>query len=131
MNKKQLREAEDLARRLGISMEDALVQLGYISAAEISQLHETQYGFENLDLETIDIPAYVIALVPESFARGNSLIPVSIADERLRIAIHNPFDLLAIEFLRRMTGLEIDPIVARGKAISDAIDRFYGDGQGH
>ncbi len=131
MNKKQLHEAEDLARRRGVSLDEALVQLGYISSAEISQLHETQFGFENFDLATIDIPAYVIALVPESFARGNSLIPVFIVDERLRIAMGNPFDLQAIESLRRMTGLEIDPVVAPRKAISDAIDRYYGDGREH
>lgn len=87
MNKKQLHEAEDLALRLGVSFDDALIQRGHISDAEIKHLQESQFGFAIFDLETTDIPADIIALVPESFARGNFLIPVSIVDERLRIAI--------------------------------------------
>ena len=126
MNKKQLHEAKDLARRLGVSLDDAMVQLGHISAAELSQLQESQFGFATFDLDTTDIPADIIALVPGSFARGNFLIPVSIVDERLRIAMVNRFNLQAIESLRHMTGLEIEPVVAPVKAISDAIDRYYG-----
>ena len=37
ISKEQLREAEGLASSLGITVDDALIRLGYISAGEIGQ----------------------------------------------------------------------------------------------
>eukprot|EP00475_Leptophrys_vorax_P028017 TRINITY_DN40233_c0_g1_i1.p1 TRINITY_DN40233_c0_g1~~TRINITY_DN40233_c0_g1_i1.p1 ORF type:complete len:131 (+),score=2.32 TRINITY_DN40233_c0_g1_i1:103-495(+) len=93
ISKDQLGEAEDLASSLGITAEDALVRLGYISDAEMSQLRATEYGYDVVDIASMEIPQSVIALIPESVARENIVIPLAMVDERLRVAMSNAMDL--------------------------------------
>ena len=126
ISKEQLREAEDLAGSLGITIDDALIRLGYISAGEIGQLQASQFGYEFVDLGAMEIPQSVIALIPESVARENIVIPIAMVDERLRVAMVNALDLDVIDKLRFMTNRDVDPVVAPKEAIQTAINRHYG-----
>ena len=80
----QLTEAIDLSSSLGTTVDDALVRLGYVSAGELGQLQAAQYGYEYVDLETMEIPQSIVSMIPESVARENLVIPVALAEERLR-----------------------------------------------
>ncbi len=126
ISKEQLREAEGLASSLGITVDDALIRLGYISAGEIGQLQASQFGYEFVDLGAMEIPQSVIALIPESVARENVVIPIAMVDERLRVAMSNALDLDVIDKLRFMTNREIDPVVAPKEDIQTAVNRHYG-----
>ena len=126
ISKDQLNEAEELSSSLGTTVDDALVRLGYVSAGELGQLQASQYGYEFVDLAAMEIPQSVIALIPESVARENIVIPITLVDERLRVAMSNALDLDVIDKLRFMVNREIDPVVAPKEAIQTAINRFYG-----
>ena len=126
ISRDQLTEAEELSASLGTTIDDALVRLGYVSAGELGQLQASQYGYEFVNLEAMEIPQSVIALIPESVARENVVIPVTLIDERLRVAMSNALDLDVIDKLRFMVNREIDPVVAPKEAIQTAINRFYG-----
>jgi type IV pilus assembly protein PilB len=126
ISKEQLGEARDLAASLGITVDDALIRLGYISAGEIGQMQATQFGYEFVDLGAMEIPNSVIALIPESVARENVVIPIAMVDERLRVAMSNALDLDIIDKLRFMTNRDVDPVVAPKEAIQTAINRHYG-----
>ena len=126
ISRDQLTEAEELSSSLGTTIDDALVRLGYVSAGELGQLQASQYGYEFVNLEAMEIPQSVIALIPESVARENIVIPVTLIDDRLRVAMSNALDLDVIDKLRFMVNREIDPVVAPKEAIQTAINRFYG-----
>ncbi|WP_010588037.1 GspE/PulE family protein [Schlesneria paludicola] len=122
----QLSEAESMASSLGISASDALVRLGYISSGEMGQLQAEEYGHEFVNLDTTDIPASVIALIPESVARENIVIPLGLSDDRLRVALTNVNDLDVIDKLRFMVNRDIEPVGAPRESIQNAINRYYG-----
>ena len=64
----QLEEARNMAANLGIPVEDALVRLGYISAADLGQAQASEFGYEYIELEGRQIPNAIIELVTESMA---------------------------------------------------------------
>jgi type IV pilus assembly protein PilB len=122
----QLAEAEQLASNLGITVDEALSRLGYVDENELGQLQASQYGFEYVNLDTMEIPNSVIALVPESVARENVVIPLELVDERIRVAMPNALDLEVLDKLRFILNREVDPVVASKDAIQNAINRHYG-----
>lgn len=122
----QLVEAEDMANSLGVSVADALVRLGYVTNAEMSQLQAAEYGHEFVNLDIMEIPGSVIALIPESVARENIVIPLGLDDERLRVAMTNVNDLDVIDKLRFMVNRDIEPVGAPKESIQNAINRYYG-----
>src|SRR5262245_43997246 len=117
ISKDQLKEAEDLANSLGITIDESLSRLQYVDEKDLSQLQASQYGFEFVNLEALDIPSSVIALVPESVARENVVLPLEMTDERIRVALANALDLEVLDKLRFILNREIDPVVASKDAI--------------
>src|SRR6266478_2787171 len=91
ISKEQLAEAQALAGKLGLKVEEALLRLEYLSPSDVGQAQAKQFGYEFVDVSTVQIPASVIQMVPESVARENLVIPLSIDDAgSLTVAMHDP-----------------------------------------
>lgn len=126
----QVSEARDYAARRGLSLEDALSSLGYATMSEIGQAKAGESGSDFMDLSTMQIPASVVELVPESVARENIVMPVSLDDSgSLNVAMHDPMAFEVLDKLRFIINREVRPIVASKETILAAINRHYGQSQ--
>ncbi|MCC7418717.1 MAG: Flp pilus assembly complex ATPase component TadA [Planctomycetaceae bacterium] len=122
----QLGEAEGMGRNLGITTEEALVKLGYISQDVISKAMAAQFGFKFVDLAGIEIPASAIELVPESVARENLVCPLALEGEALEVAISDPMKFEVLDKLKFILNRDIRPVVASKEQIQAAINSHYG-----
>lgn len=125
----QLSEAEGMAASLGIRVEDALVRLDYVDAAEVTSAQAQEFGYEAIDLGTLDISQAVIGLVPESVARENVVLPLRMEGDSLVVAINDPMKFEVIDKLRFILNREIKCEVAPNDAILTAINRHYGQSE--
>ena len=125
----QLEESRNMAANLGIPVEDALVRLGYISAADLGQAQASEFGYEYIELEGRQIPNAIIELVTESMARENIVIPIESDGESVVIAMHNPNNIEVIDKLRFVLNREIRPVMAPMESIQAAINRHYGQSE--
>ncbi len=122
----QLEEARNHAASLGVTVEDALVQLGYISGADLGRAQAEQFNYEFVDLEGRQIPNSVIEKVSESIARENIVIPVDVQGDTVIVAMHNPNNIEVLDKLRFMLNTDITVVMAQVEAIQGAINRHYG-----
>jgi len=83
-------------------------------------------GAPALDLFTMQVDMVVIRLIPEETARKHQLLPLQRAGATLKVAMADPSNFLAIDEIRFMTGLTVEPIVAPAAAVREAIERHYG-----
>lgn len=126
----QLVEAEEMASRLRIRPEDALVRLGYVDESDISSSQVQHAGFESIDLGAIEVPAEVIGLVPESVARENQVLPLRFEGDSLIVAINDPMNFAVLDKLRFILNKDVKCEVASADSILSAINRYYGAGGG-
>lgn len=129
ISRDQLDEARDLASSLGVSVEDALGRLGYVNPNELTQRQAAQYGYEFVNLETLEIPRSVVELIPESVARENFVIALGMEDDAIKVAVSNALDYEVLDKLRFVLNREIKVAVASKESILNAINRYYGDSQ--
>lgn len=66
-----------------------------------------------------------LQLVPESMARRFKVVPLSINDDVLKVAMANPSDIFALEALGLQTRMRVDPVAASEREVIDAIDMNY------
>lgn len=125
----QLEEARSMAANLGIPCEDALVRLGYISAADLGRAQAEEFGYEYIELEGRQIPNAVIELVTESMARENIVIPIESDGESVVIAMSNPNNIEVLDKLRFVLNREIRPVMSPLESIQAAINRHYGQSE--
>jgi type IV pilus assembly protein PilB len=130
ISKEQLAEGEALAAKLGIPTGDALLKLDYISASDMGQAQATQFGMDFVDVSSVQIPSSIIQLVPESVARENIVIPLSLDDSgTLTVAMHDPQRFDIVDKLRFIINKEIKVVVAPKEVIQQSINRHYGQSE--
>ena len=66
-----------------------------------------------------------LQLIPEAMARKHMVIPMSVSNNILRVAMGNPTDIFALEALASWTQMRIEPDEAPQEEILDAIDFNY------
>lgn len=117
-----LREQQRAGRLLG----ETLVELGVVSQEVLARFlaHKTQT--EATDLRGRQVPADVLALVPEDLARRLVALPLSRDGEELTVAIADPLNVTAFDLLERTTGLRIRLVAAPEGEVLDAIGRLHG-----
>jgi type IV pilus assembly protein PilB len=125
----QLAEAEDMASNMGVSTADALVRLGYVSGIVVAKAQAEAYGYDFISLDGRDISPSVIELVPESVARENMVIPLSLEDEALLVAVSDPMAVEVLDKLRFILNRDIKVAIAPIDAIQTAINRHYGQSE--
>lgn len=130
ISRDQLNEAEQMAREQSGNVAECLVKLGYATGDEVMRAMAEFHGMEFVDLREFKIPEEVIELVPESVARENAALPLSVEDDSLKVAVSDPFDIETIEKLRFILNRKVETALAPREAILEAINRYYGQVEG-
>jgi len=117
-----LAEQKDVPRRLG----EILLDLGFVTAAQLNEALALQAGIERVDLENITVSADTISLVPADLVSKYNILPLGQQDHCISVALTNPFQPQVIEDLRLVTGLSVQRYYADPKEMENAILKFYG-----
>ncbi len=126
ISSEQLAEAQQMSSESGQKLADALIRLGYATGEDITRALAEQHGLDYVNLSEVVIPPSVVELVPESVARENAVIPLSEGDGKLTVIISDPDDYETIEKLRFILNRPIETALAPRDAITEAINRHYG-----
>ncbi len=113
-------------KRTGKYLGEVIHSLGFATQEAVQTALAMQSGVGYVDLKDYLIDAEAVKLVPESFARENLLIPLSVEGDTLTVAMANVFDLPTIDALQQMTGYFIEVKAASESDIQQAIDQYYG-----
>ncbi|MGI8470271.1 MAG: type IV-A pilus assembly ATPase PilB [Pyrinomonadaceae bacterium] len=122
----QLREALEYQRTSGGRLGSNLVKLGIISDDVITTVLSRQYGVPSINLELFQIEKTTIALIDQEVALKYSVLPVSKVGATLTLAMADPTNVFAMDDIKFMTGLNIEPVIASETSIQQAIAKYYG-----
>ncbi len=122
----QLEEALEYQRMHGGRLGSILIKLGFATEEQVTSVLSRQYGYPFINLSKFEIPPKAKEWIPADIARKYMVVPVDRAGSTLTVAMADPTNLYAIEELRFITGMNIQPAVASESAILEALDKLYG-----
>ena len=122
----QLQEAMAHQRSSGGRLGLCLVKLGLVKDDEITQVLSRQYGVPAIALGSFELDPAIVGLVPVETAVKYLVIPVARSGSALTLAMADPTNVFAMDDIKFMTGLQIEPVVASEMALREAIARYYG-----
>ncbi|MEM6994868.1 MAG: ATPase, T2SS/T4P/T4SS family, partial [Myxococcota bacterium] len=121
----QLKEAQAEQHRSGKRLAYSLAKLGILGEKELTDFLAKQYGVPSISLSEFEIDPQVIDLIPKDVAIKHTVLPVQKAGSTLIVAMSDPSNIYAIDDLKFLTGLNIEPVVTTDAAIEEAIVRYY------
>ena len=120
----QLREALDYQRVNGGRLGANLVKLGMISDDVITAVLSRQYGVPSINLDLFSIESSVIKLISQD--RPQIYGPAYLrAEATLTLAMADPTNVFAMDDIKFMTGLNVEPVIASEASIQMAIGKYY------
>jgi type IV pilus assembly protein PilB len=121
----QLREALDYQREHGGRLGFNLVKLGLVSDDMVTAVLSRQYGVPSVNLDLFEVDPAVLRLIPREVAEKYSVLPLSRVGATLTLAMVDPTNVFAMDDIKFMTGLNIEPVVVSEAGVQEAIDHYY------
>jgi type IV pilus assembly protein PilB len=128
ITEEQLQQALARQAETGESLGRVLIDLKMVSEGALTSILARQIGLKYVDLANFDVDISACSLVDGEIARRYTLIPVGYDGNRLMVAMADPTNVFALDDIRIMTGLEIEPLVATKEDIVSAINRYCRSG---
>ncbi|MCA9401622.1 MAG: Flp pilus assembly complex ATPase component TadA, partial [Candidatus Omnitrophica bacterium] len=126
ISKKDIDSAVLLQRKKKISLDKALIEKGLIKEKDLLMLLVRELNIPFINLSKYKIDPSLQELVPEKTARKYNIVPLSMLEETMTIAMSDPLNVFVIDDLKNVTGKEIDIVMSTSEEINNAINQFYG-----
>ncbi len=122
----QLAEALDMQKTSGVKLGHLLVHKKYIDERKLLGFLSRQFGIEFVDLNAKAINDDIVRIIPENIARRYNLIAVEKLENKLKVAMEDPLNIVVLDDLKMMTGYDVKAVFGAESDIIAAIDKYYG-----
>jgi type II secretory ATPase GspE/PulE/Tfp pilus assembly ATPase PilB-like protein len=111
----------------GKSQEDIIKEGNLVPESKLVQAKAQLYNIPYVDLNLIPVAPASLAALPSEVADRFKVFPISVdrKEKSLILAMADPMDLSAIEFIEQKTGLHVKPRAAEATQIEDFIQNRY------
>lgn len=120
----QAQEALEIQKTSKALIGSILTQLGYCTEDDIARIMAQKSGYRYVSINEIGVNVAAANLITPEMALRNNVLPLYQEDKTLYVAMKNPNDIITIDNLRLMTGLEICPLVVADMELAAAIENF-------
>ncbi|MDR7402474.1 MAG: type IV-A pilus assembly ATPase PilB [Armatimonadota bacterium] len=128
VTREQLDKAIHTQQRSGGHLGRILVEQGVLTDQQLAKVLALQWGLPYVELGSLEIDDTVVKLIPQHLAHRHKVLAIERTRKKLKLAIADPLNVVALDDVRLVTGLEIEPVVAAEEDIVAAIGRYYSGG---
>ena len=111
----------------GNTQEDIIRKANLVPESKLIQAKAQLYNIPYMDLTTAPVAPAALAVLPSEVAGRFKVFPITVdkKEKVLTLAMADPLDLSAIEFIEAKTGLNVKPVAAELTKIEDFIQTRY------
>lgn len=128
ITEQQLQEGLAEAKTTGTRIGYALVHLGFVAEEELTRMLARQYRVPAVDLSKVSVDAKILKLIPANVAQKHLVLPLRRVGRMLTVAMTNPTDFSAIDDLKFISKLEIEPVIVGEYTLRKHLETYYGPG---
>jgi general secretion pathway protein E len=100
---------------------------GALTELDVAHAIAADAKLDHIRIDTLNLNADLIeSKMSRPFAKRHRMIPLDMANGKLRVALANPYDMEGIDFFRRIAGRDAQFVVASEPDILKALTEFYG-----
>ena len=113
------------AQDAGMSIGDAVVGLGLLSSRQVAIVRAETAEYPFVDTAWFDVDFKNTAMLTRSTAESLRAFPLFVFERSVTVGMENPLDLRAVDQLRALLKVEVDPVLCEPDALRALIDRAY------
>jgi type IV pilus assembly protein PilB len=118
---------EEQKQTAGEVIGQVAVRMGLVTNAQITEALAEQWGMPVVNLEETNVPPRVLELVPQTMAEIYNIMPISIKNDVLTVAMADPKNVAALDDLRNFLGVDVRGAVSNHQDVEAAVLRNYAE----
>src|SRR5947207_1993440 len=119
--RKQVEELMEQQKREGTRLLKIIVEKAYVTEQDMAVSMGRVLNTPPVNLSRLGIPLEIADLLPRDICHTHKVVPVSRLENKLFLAMADPLNVLAIDDVRRITRMEVTPMIASEKSIIDKL----------
>jgi type IV pilus assembly protein PilB len=119
--RKQVEELMEQQKREGTRLLKIIVDKNFVTEQDMAVSMGRVLNTPPVNLSRLSIVPEISELLPRDICHTHKVVPVSRLENKLFLAMADPLNVLAIDDVRRITKLEVSPMIASEKAIVDKL----------
>ena len=116
---------EDQKKVPGQRLASAAAQSGRVGGVDLLRALSEQHNVSGIDLEQVVVPLTNLKLVPVDVARQYLILPFSVKEDEIHLAMADPQDQRVVQEIEFVTGRAVTPYVALHEALARVINEAY------
>ncbi len=120
----QLEQMVELQKKEGTRLHKLLVEKAIVTEQDMVVSMGRVLNTPPVNLARVSILPEVAELLPRDIELNHKVLPISRLGNRIFLAMVDPLNILAIDDVKRITKLEVSPMIASEKAIIDKINNL-------
>lgn len=124
VSKTDLAEVEKSAQDESRTLREALVAQGHMNEDDMRRVESYILGVPFVSLKDMKIDFAVLSTIPEPIARNHNIIAYQKSDDTLDVAMLDVADLPAIDFIKKKTGMKIQPRLTDTESMRIALQQY-------
>src|SRR5256886_4485270 len=121
---KQVQELLEQQKKEGTRLLKLILEKAYVSEQDMAVSMGRVLNTPPINLARVSIPLDVADLLPRELAHNHKIVPVSRLDNKLFLAMADPLNVLALDDVKRITRLEVPPLIAAERAIMGKLNNI-------
>jgi type IV pilus assembly protein PilB len=117
----QVEELLEQQKKQGARLVKLIIEKSYVSEQDLAVSMGRVLNVPPVNLSRMSIPEDIVELLPRDTEYNHKVFPVSRLENKLFLAMADPLNVLALDDVKRITKLEIVPLIASEKAINDKL----------
>jgi type IV pilus assembly protein PilB len=124
LSARQVEELLEQQKREGTRLLKLILDKSYVSEQDMTVSIGRVLNTPPINLARISIPLEIADLLPREMAQTHKIVPVTRLENKLFLAMADPLNVLAIDDVRRITKLDVSPMIASERAIIDKLNHI-------
>ena len=112
------------AKAKNISVEEAVLNSGKVGEDDFRRIKAYLLGIPFVNLKSVKIEKGTLFTIPEPIARKHNIVAFKKTEKELEVAMLDPEDLEAIEFIKKGIGLKILPRLTDNESIKNLLLQY-------
>jgi len=124
LTSKQVSELLDQQRKGGTRLLKLVVEKSYVGEQDLAVSMGRVLNVPPVNISRLAVNPDLADLLPKDVAHNYKVCPVSRLENRLFLAMADPLNVLAVDDVKRITKLDIVPMIASERAIMDKLHQI-------
>ena len=124
LSARQIEELVEQQKQGGTRLLKLILEKAYVSEQDMAVCMGRVLNTPPINLSRVTISLELAELLPREVAQNHKVVPVSRLDNKLFLAMADPLNVLALDDVKRITRLEVAPLIASEKAIIEKLNQI-------